>query len=198
MVVDFLLFAPSEMREENEAIEADIADKCFICSINRDVFDSMGVDYKNHILHEHNMWKYLWFWMYLDLTDPVIFNGPENHAYQSLQSEQSFVKLIPIKKSLALIRTTAKPKEEESLAALEERLVSIEANQAALVNLINLIQRTQATQGESILRSESQIADLVDRVQAMLARSPSFAEGSVTTSPLSPPPNATDSVTGRR
>ncbi|CAM9561599.1 unnamed protein product, partial [Phaeothamnion confervicola] len=54
----------SEMRQENEAVEEDIREKCFICSIDRqsrDSFEQIGVEFSEHIRKDHNMWAYIWF-----------------------------------------------------------------------------------------------------------------------------------------
>lgn len=90
-----------EMRQQNEDIEQDIYDKCFICDISRllhsfeyisydnffvnifrDEFEQAEIPFKEHVTSEHNMWHYLWFMLYLDSIDPLSFTGPEYYASQ--------------------------------------------------------------------------------------------------------------------
>jgi inositol 1,4,5-triphosphate receptor type 1 len=92
------------MREENDLIEHDIRSQCFICSIQREEFGHNGMSYDHHVKHEHNMWKYVWFSIYIDEKDPNTMSGTEHYAYQMMQDKQSFVKLIPIKRSLSIER----------------------------------------------------------------------------------------------
>jgi hypothetical protein len=56
------------------------------------------------LIIEHNMWKYLWFKVYLDAKDPLNFTGPEHYAYSQMEDRKSFVRLLPINRSLALER----------------------------------------------------------------------------------------------
>jgi hypothetical protein len=54
----------------------------------RDEFESNGVDYKQHIAKEHNMWKYVWLKVYLEQRDPLLFTGPENYAFEQMKDKQ--------------------------------------------------------------------------------------------------------------
>jgi len=90
------------MRAENEAKLADVADKCFVCSIGRDDFEQAGVDYITHIKEEHSMWHVLWFMIYLDLKDPLSLSSAENHVKKSFQDRGAFLKMMPIGRSLTI------------------------------------------------------------------------------------------------
>ena len=94
----------SSMRVKNEQIQQDIKEKCFICSIDRDELEQAGLSFLNHIKVEHNMWKYLWFKIYLESKDPLNYTGPEFYANQQFLERQTFVRLMPLKRSLALER----------------------------------------------------------------------------------------------
>jgi hypothetical protein len=94
----------SSMRNASEEVEADIKGYCFICSIDRDDFEQSGVSFVHHVKEEHNMWKYLWFKLYLEAKDPLTFSGPEHYAHTLMTDKNSFTRLLPIKKSLSLER----------------------------------------------------------------------------------------------
>jgi hypothetical protein len=80
----------STMRQEHEDIAQDIADKCFVCSITKDEFEQAGIDYNVHINDEHNMWKYLWFKLYLDGKDPSAYSSVENFVFRNFSEKKVF------------------------------------------------------------------------------------------------------------
>jgi hypothetical protein len=110
----------SSMRNASEEIEADIKGCCFICSIDRDTFEQAEVSFKHHIMNEHNMWKYLWFKLYLEAKDPLTFSGPEHYAYSHMMDKNSFVRLVPVKKSLSLDRKVKAASNELPIAVAEK------------------------------------------------------------------------------
>ena len=113
------------MRDASDALWEDASTKCFMCSIHRDEFETVGISFKHHIHDEHNMWKYLFFKIYLDLKDPLSFSGPENYAFSQMLEKQSFIRLMPIKHSLTLERRTK----------LDDGVVTLEALQASVDEL---------------------------------------------------------------
>jgi hypothetical protein len=46
------------------------------------------VSFEEHIEDEHNMWKYLWFQIYLELKDPLSYSAPEYNAHKLLGNKQ--------------------------------------------------------------------------------------------------------------
>lgn len=60
----------------------------FIVVPFRDEFEQAGVSYEEHISDEHNMWKYIWFLIYLELKDPLSFSAPEYSAFKLLGNKQ--------------------------------------------------------------------------------------------------------------
>lgn len=76
-----------QLREENEFIQQDITDKCFICSIPRDDFEQEGIQFRTHTKEEHNMWHYVWFKIYLDSKDPLSYTSAEIYSADSFQDK---------------------------------------------------------------------------------------------------------------
>lgn len=113
------------MREEAERLEEDMSSRCFICSINRDEFEQVGISFSHHIHDEHNMWKYLFFKIYLDVKDPLSFSGPEHFAFTQMKDKQTFIHLLPIKRSLSLERKTTFGGEDTTLEAIQQAVQSI-------------------------------------------------------------------------
>lgn len=104
ILAGLIIDAFTRMREENDRIEHDMISQCFICSINREEFEHNGISYHHHLKREHNMWQYVWFSIYINEKDPTKMSGTEHYAYHMMQDKQSFVKLIPIKRSLSIER----------------------------------------------------------------------------------------------
>lgn len=56
-----LSFAPTLPPDcEQDEIDRDISGRCFICGIDRFVFDQLGEGgngFEEHITNDHNMWK---------------------------------------------------------------------------------------------------------------------------------------------
>jgi hypothetical protein len=124
------------MRGAADALSEDITTKCFICSINRDEFEQVGVSFTHHILNEHNMWKYLFFKMYLDLKDPLSFSGPEHYAFSQMGDKQKFIRLMPVKRSLTLERKSTTGEGGVSLDAVIESLADLRKTQNMLFQKI--------------------------------------------------------------
>jgi hypothetical protein len=49
----------SEMRLAEEHRKHEKNNVCFICNIEREDFERLGIDFKNHIKRYHNMWNYI-------------------------------------------------------------------------------------------------------------------------------------------
>ena len=62
----------AELREKKEMVDEQVTGRCFICGIERFVFDQLSHDvngFEDHIKNHHNMWKYLFFLVYLCLAE---------------------------------------------------------------------------------------------------------------------------------
>ncbi len=69
-----------ELRAENQMLDEDNQNRCFMCGIQRDVFERQGYDFEQHIFHDHNLWHYLNFNMYLRRKDRTEYTGPEQYV----------------------------------------------------------------------------------------------------------------------
>lgn len=74
----------AELRAKKDEIDRDISGKCFICGIERFEFDQLGESgsgFEDHIKNDHNMWKYLFFQVYLREQDYDNFSGGESYVF---------------------------------------------------------------------------------------------------------------------
>merc|ERR1711988_118968 len=90
----------SAMREMTESKLEDMKTTCFICSIDRYTFDRQGTPFDIHIKQEHNMWKYLYYLVYLNTKDETEYTGLESYVAELISEDN--VAFYPIHKSMCL------------------------------------------------------------------------------------------------
>ena len=59
LITGIIIGTFQELSNDNAAMQEDIANICFICSVNRQVFERNLVKFHDHINVEHNPWNYL-------------------------------------------------------------------------------------------------------------------------------------------
>jgi len=90
----------SAMREMFESKLADMKTTCFICSIECYTFDRQGTPFDIHIKEEHNMWKYLYYMVYLKTKDASDYTGVESYVTALMEEED--VGFYPVNRSMCL------------------------------------------------------------------------------------------------
>ena len=131
----------AELRATREAIRLDIANVCFICDIEREDFEQLGLNFREHITHEHNMWDYLMFRLYLEAKDPSDFNGLETYCWSMMQ--QGKITWFPIKKAIII---EGRNKEKKDVPGLYMRLGGLEARAAEQTLQMNRMRQEQDDQ----------------------------------------------------
>ena len=79
----------SELRDEKYTQEKDMKSVCFICGIENYLFDRKGKGFKTHVRHEHNMWDYYSFFLYLDSVDPSDHTATESFVFKQLEENET-------------------------------------------------------------------------------------------------------------
>lgn len=79
----------SELRENSEAYEKDRFWVCFICNQKYEEFVSRGKSFYEHIEKEHNLWKYVYFLVYLDEKNEKDCDGLESTLKTKVRDEDS-------------------------------------------------------------------------------------------------------------
>jgi len=108
MVFGIILDTFGQLRDDNAAIEDDIHSKCFICNIPCETFDRQALGFDDHIKHDHNMWQYLFLFIYLDLKDSEQYTFVEDYIARKRDLKQS--DYFPILRSICLEKNGTKPK----------------------------------------------------------------------------------------
>lgn len=70
----------AELRDKKAEMEEDMQNVCFICNIERTIFDrdtQEGFEY--HCINDHDVWQYLNFIIYLKSIDQTELNGTESY-----------------------------------------------------------------------------------------------------------------------
>jgi len=100
MVFGIILDTFGELREKKSDIEEDIRSRCFICSLESDLFQRQALGFEHHIKHEHNMWHYLYYFTYLDHKNPDDYTSAEIHV--DSRRKKSGIDFFPIKRAISL------------------------------------------------------------------------------------------------
>ena len=93
----------SQMRDEKESIEDDVQNTCFICNVDREDFESMNISFEHHIKEEHNLWRYLWYIIYLSERDVTDFDGIELACHEIIDRGDFSTRWLPVKMARALV-----------------------------------------------------------------------------------------------
>ncbi|CAD8201229.1 unnamed protein product [Paramecium pentaurelia] len=97
-----IIISYSELRSVQKQKEKDQNHKCFICGIDRLVFDktSQNTGFWHHIKVEHNIWNYLFYMCYLRMKQSNFNNGVDNYIRaKQMASDYSW---FPIRRAKAL------------------------------------------------------------------------------------------------
>jgi hypothetical protein len=114
----------SEMRGNKNSIEEDVANTCFICNIDREDFETSSVPFEDHIKNDHNMWKYVWFMIYLDEKNKTELNGIEDFCYAILQRKDGSTRWLPLK----MARSLSQVRDKYDLFTIYTKITSLQTN----------------------------------------------------------------------
>jgi len=102
MVFGIILDTFGQLRDEKAAIEEDIQSRCFICSVASDVFQRQAFGFKHHSNIDHNVWNYLYFFVYLDLKDRDDYTNAEDFIAKKRASKNQRIAYFPISRAISL------------------------------------------------------------------------------------------------
>jgi hypothetical protein len=124
----------SELREEKKEKLINTIEKCFICGINKDDFDSQGPGvFAKHIEHAHNMWAYLNFMVFIWLQDRDDDDGLEQYMRSCL--DRGDISWFPSNKALSLVQEEqGEEKIENGIEELKAICLKTQQRQAVLTN----------------------------------------------------------------
>merc|ERR1712216_205447 len=100
IIFGIILQSFAQLRDTQQKKGEEMANKCFICSIERSLFDRAAAGFENHIKNDHNMWQYLYFIVRLRLRDTSLYTGVENYVHAKL--EKADIGWFPLHRAMAL------------------------------------------------------------------------------------------------
>jgi len=92
-----------QLRENQAAIKEDTEGVCFVCNIDRQVFDRASTEpegFKTHIKVDHNMWNYLYFIFLLWEQDKDDDDGLEQYVRRAIDGNE--ITWFPVNKAIRL------------------------------------------------------------------------------------------------
>jgi hypothetical protein len=73
----------AELRAMKQSIEKEVADVCYICNLAREDIEMGNIAFSDHVQNDHNMWKYLWYIIYLEERNAMDYTGVRSVCYLS-------------------------------------------------------------------------------------------------------------------
>jgi hypothetical protein len=79
----------SELRQEAHERDDVLTNSCFVCGITRAAYEDIGLphgpSFDQHRDETHNVWNYVYFYLYLQRKDPTEYNGVESFVSMMLK-----------------------------------------------------------------------------------------------------------------
>jgi hypothetical protein len=141
----------ADLRTERNAIEDDIMNKCFVCSMNREVFERARLKFRDHINIDHNKWNYLFYSMYISDKPSTELSGIERRIKKLMEIQST--KYFPIGKAMKLPQVI---EENEAMLSLQEAIEKLQVNS----------QDNQATLAALTETMNAKLADLLSEVKS--------------------------------
>jgi ribosomal protein L17 len=164
LVAGVIITTFGQLREEQARVKADTEGVCFICGIDRQVFDRASAEpegFKTHTKVDHNMWNYLYFIFMLWEQDKDDDDGLEQYVRRAIDANE--ITWFPLNKAIRLEQAASA--EEALLHDLKKSVVKSESGIATTLDKfqtnINIVleQLNQALKQDHIQeRAESRAA----------------------------------------
>ena len=136
VVFGIVLESFSERREEKAALDEEKSGFCFICSNEKSRFDvraNEGITFSKHIQHEHNMWNYVYFLIYLEKKPADEYTGIEQYVAEL--AKKQYITFFPTLRSKTLERAEAGDTQESEQTTVELQEQNMAQNlQSALIS----------------------------------------------------------------
>lgn len=118
MVNGVIVSTFSQIREENNARDDDMNNKCFICSIERLEFEKRKISFKEHNKKEHNIRTYIKYLVWLKMINEKDLDGDQSFIMKCINQEE--ISCFPVLRSSTLGDLSDKLEEEEDAEGNKE------------------------------------------------------------------------------
>ena len=110
----------AQLRDEKRSIEHDQNNKCYICNLDRYIFDQDGIGFDDHCKNDHNMWNYVFYIIHLKMKDPTEYTGVESYVWDKYDKED--ISWLPLHKAMIIDSPDDKENEEDDEEKLKMKL----------------------------------------------------------------------------
>eukprot|EP01040_Poterioochromonas_malhamensis_P001446 gene1446-1534_t len=110
-----------QLREDKAKLMEDTVGVCFICSLDKQVFDRASQEpdgFKTHVKIDHNIWNYLYFIFLLWEQDRDDDDGLEQYVRRAIEANE--IVWFPLNKAIRL--TQAATKEESLISDIKKKI----------------------------------------------------------------------------
>ena len=114
MIFGVIVSIFSEIREKANFKENDQNNKCFICNIDRAIFERLKIKFEDHKKYEHNIKTYIRFLIGVKLINEKDLDADQSFIINCLKKEE--IKVFPV----GVSSSTGVKKEDDSTEAEEE------------------------------------------------------------------------------
>jgi len=148
LVAGVVITTFGKLREEKNERTRDTEEVCFICGIDKQVFDRSANDpngFKIHIRDDHNMWNYICFIFYIWEQDKDDDDGLE--YYVRAKIEATDIEWLPMNKAMRLeqaasldeqMRVEFKERLNQSKGLINSRMKKMQTNIVTVLEQLNL------------------------------------------------------------
>lgn len=162
VVSGIIIDAFAEKRSTNNSIRNDILNTCFICNIEREDFEQLNLNFKQHVREEHNLWDYAFFRLYLESKDAIDYTGLETFCSSQIRDKK--ISWFPIKKA---IKIEGRNKEKKDLPGLYRRLNTLEDHINGQVSQMRSMRQSQREQGGALKDVKDELSTVRKSVDEM-------------------------------
>ena len=74
--------------------------RCFICNIDKTIFEKNNIFFEEHTEKQHNIWNYFYYIVHLKLKDSINYTGIESLIFDKLENDD--ISWFPIGKAQIL------------------------------------------------------------------------------------------------
>ena len=144
------------LRGQKNSRHAETIGKCFICNIDREVFDRAadGPDgFKVHVKRDHNMWNYMYFVFLIWEQSKESDDGLEHYIRDCIEKNE--LSWFPVRKAMRLNQISSE--EDDLRNEMKDRVSGLEQKLKQRVNTFKLEFCTSIDQLAEVLRSEPEV-----------------------------------------
>lgn len=129
----------AQLREQKNFMDRDKKNICFICSLDRFIFDKESEGgFTRHISKDHNLWQYVYYIVHLQSKDSSEFTGIESYVASLYQFAN--ISWLPRTRALCL-NTSHEDEEDEEIKHMREE---VKAKSEVIGQFTQRIQKLEA------------------------------------------------------